>query len=313
MDWCEVLVRTTTSGGEIVGEIFQEAGARGVSVEDRADLEQYIQRKDDWEMLDEDLVESFGADVLVRAWFARDERLGDTLRDIRERLHSLLEMSLGLDLGKLTLETCDVQDEDWENNWKEYYKPFMVGERLWIRPAWEDQHCQGRVELVMEPGMAFGTGTHETTFLCLELAQDYIHGGETVLDVGCGTGILGIAALLLGAQSVLALDRDPIAVSAAGQNAQLNDIYTNFQAKTGDLLHGVEQQGDLIFANIIAEAVIALAPQAYEHLNAGGVLIASGIILAMQQAVTDALLAVGFEIEKVLDKGQWVAIAARKR
>ena len=221
---------------------------------------------------------------------------------------------LGLDipLGPLALATDDVRDEDWENNWKQYYKPFPVGERLLVRPVWEPSEGGDRLELVMEPGMAFGTGTHETTFLCLELLQGVVGSGDLVWDIGCGTGILGVAAVLLGAGQVVAVDRDPVAVSAARINGDLNQTGERLDVRQGDLLKGLVGTPRVIVANIIAEVVAGMAADAYASLTPGGAFLCSGIILAREELVRDALESAGFTVTDVRHMGEWVAMLACK-
>ena len=310
MDWREITVHTTTMGSEFVSDLLLQAGAAGTAVQDRAEVEAYMNEPRDWDMIDEEVLQGMSEDVLVQAWFPEDERLADTLQFIRDRLQVLHNTDVGCEVGSLEVTGAAVKDEDWENNWKKYYKPFTVGERLLICPAWEEENDPERVKLLIEPGMAFGTGTHETTFMCLQLGEKYIHGGEEIADVGCGTGILATAALLLGAKQALAIDRDPVAVSAATINARLNDVGDTLDARTGDLLKGVEQKFDLMFANIIAEVVAMMAPDAHAHLKKGAVLICSGIIKEKRTLVEDALRDAGFDLLEVLERGEWVAMAA---
>ncbi|MDD3242173.1 MAG: 50S ribosomal protein L11 methyltransferase [Eubacteriales bacterium] len=312
MDWKEVTVRTTTWGGDVVSDFMLQAGAQGTAIEDRAEVEEQASMPRDWDLIDENILASMDEDVLVRAWFPADERFPDTLAFLRASLDASRTPE-GIDMGKLTMEVEGVKDEDWENTWRQYYKPFEVGERLLVCPEWEQADPKGRLLLRMEPGMAFGTGTHETTFMCLELAQEYVKAGDRVYDIGCGTGILGAAALMLGAGSVTAVDRDPIAVDAARVNAALNGLQGRIDARQGNLLDDLEEPADLIFANIIAEVVAFMAPDAAAKLKCGGVLICSGIIRAKHAEVAQALEAAGFAIEQTKNKGEWVAMAARRR
>jgi ribosomal protein L11 methyltransferase len=312
MDWKQVTISTTTAGAEIVSEIFMEAGASGTAIEDRAEVEAQRHMPGGWDYIDDNVLANMSADVKVTAWYPMDGRLADTLAFIRQRLTDIKTMDLGFDTGSLYLETDNVRDEDWENNWKRYYKPFAVGDRLLVKPVWEAADARGRAVLEMEPGMAFGTGTHETTFMCLEMIEKYVRPGMLVWDVGCGTGILAVAAVLLGAAKAAAVDRDPVAVQAAGNNAALNRMEGRVEARGGDLMKGLEGAPELIVSNIVAEVIIPMAPEAYERLGPNGIFVCSGIILSREEAVREALDKAGFELLETKRMGEWVAIAARK-
>ena len=285
MDWKEVTITTTTAGAEIVSEIFLEAGATGTAIEDRAEVEAQQRLPGEWDYIDENILANMSMEVRVMAWYPVDGRLADTLAFIRQRLLDVKNIELGFDAGSLGLTTGDVRDEDWENSWKQYYKPFDVGERLLVKPVWEQIEANGRLVIEMEPGMAFGTGTHETTFMCLEQIEKTVKPGMLVWDIGCGTGILAVAAALLGAEKTVAVDRDPVAVSAAKINSALNHTEAKVDVREGDLMKGLVGQPDLIVANIIAEVIIPMAKDAYMKLKPGGLFICSGIILAREDAV----------------------------
>jgi ribosomal protein L11 methyltransferase len=290
-----------------------EAGAAGTAIADKADVEAQRHTPRDWDYIDENLLNNLSEQVKVTAWYPMDGRLADTLAFIRQRLIDVQAMDLGFDAGSLELASGDVRDEDWENNWKQYYKPFTVGERLLVKPVWEQADAEGRAVLEMEPGMAFGTGTHETTFMCMEMIEKNVGPGMLVWDIGCGTGILSVAALLLGAQNAVAVDRDPVAVLAAKNNAALNHMEGKVDAREGDLMRGLAGAPDLIVSNIIAEVIIPMASDAYRNVKPGGIFICSGIILSREEAVLQALANAGFKDVEVKRMGEWVAIAARKK
>lgn len=312
MDWKEVTVFTTTAGAEVVSNILMEAGASGTAIEDRAEVEAQQRLPQDWDYIDDNLLNNMSEEVKVTAWYPMDGRLADTLAFIRQRINDIKAMELGFDTGSLSLEADNVRDEDWENNWKQYYKPFAVGGRLLVKPVWEQADAQGRAVLEMEPGMAFGTGTHETTFMCLEMIEKYVQPGMLIWDIGCGTGILSMAAVLLGAAKAVAVDRDPVAVSAARNNAALNRLEGRVEAREGDLMKGLDGTPDIIVSNIVAEVIIPLASDAFKRLKPGGLFTCSGVILSREDAVYEALIKAGFVIIEGKRMGEWVAITARK-
>ncbi len=312
MDWKEITVITTTAGSELVSDVLVEAGAQGTAIEDRAEVEAQQRLPGDWDYIDENILKTMGDDVRVTAWYPVDGKLADTLAFIRVRLADLSALALEYDIGSLTVSTGDVRDEDWENNWKQYYKPFPVGERLLVLPVWEKADAGARKVLKMDPGMAFGTGTHETTFMCLEALETVVQPGMLVWDIGCGTSILAVAAALLGASHAVAVDRDSVAVSAARINSELNGVQGIVDVREGDLMKGLEGQPDLIVANIIAEVIVLMAQDAFDHLPPEGLFLCSGIIRAREQAVDEALRAAGFEVLNVNRMGEWVAMTARK-
>jgi ribosomal protein L11 methyltransferase len=219
---------------------------------------------------------------------------------------------LGFDAGSLTLSIGNVRDEDWAENWKKYYKPFRVGKRLLVKPVWETvPDDPDALVIEIDPGMAFGNGTHETTALCMAMIEERLHPGDAVLDVGTGSGILAIAAARLGAGAVLAVDLDPVAVRVAKENIERNGLSDRITAQEGDLLAGVQMQANVVVANIIADAIILLSGAVKQHIVPGGAFIASGIIREREQDVRDAMAAAGFTIEAAAHKGEWVALAAR--
>jgi ribosomal protein L11 methyltransferase len=315
MNWVEVTVHTTTEGSEIVANALEMVGAGGAVIEDKADIARYQRDEGDWDYIDDEIGSRMAEDVLVKSYLPDDARIPESLTLLRQSLAEIAAMDLGsLPVGTLAVETRGVNEEDWANNWKKYYKPFAVGSRLWVRPQWEQaQVPEGRVPIVMDPGMAFGTGTHETTFMCMELLEDYVRPGALVYDIGCGTGILAIAALRLGAKHAVAVDRDPVCVSAVHNNMALNGIdEQKLTVELGNLLDEQDGQRDVLVANIIADVIILMAGDGWEHIKPGGVMIASGIIKEKEADVRLALQNTGFTIEQAKHKGEWVAIAARK-
>lgn len=304
MEYTEVTVSTTTRGAEIVSDILMRLGAAGTQILDRADLPDPDKPTANWELMDQSVIDAMPEDVQVKAWF--DEK---TLPRIAGPLREQLAAVKGPDMGSLFVATQDVKEEDWSENWKQYYKPFRIGDHLVVKPTWESWEAQpGDLIIEIDPGMAFGTGTHETTAMCVALIEKYYRGG-TLLDVGTGSGILAIAAARLGARDIVAVDIDPDAVRVAKENVAHNGLSDRIDVKKGDLLQDLSQSFDFAVANILAPVICMLAAPLKKHLNAGGVFVCSGIISEAEQDVRDALLSAGYIIDEVRRKGDWAAFA----
>lgn len=313
MQWIEVTIHTNTQGADAMADVFFSMGITGVSIEDAADIALYQRESDEWDYIDESIFADRGEDVQVKAYIQDEPGAEKQIAQIRARAAEAASVP-GFDAGSGRVETKTLQEEDWSENWKQYYKPFTVGEKLAVTPYWEPYEAEdGRVVVTLEPGAAFGTGQHETTFLCLDLCQKYGKENGRVLDVGCGTGILGIAAVQLGARECLAVDRDEVAVSACRHNVALNGCEEKVTPVHGNLADQAEGQYDLIFANIVADAVIALLPEAKAHLAKNGTIIASGIILEREADVLAAADKAGLAVLDRKNKGEWVALALGER
>lgn len=312
MDWLEVTVRTNTAGADLISELLISAGAKGTSIEDRFDAFSEPTDATQWDLIDPSVIEKMDEDTLVHAYFPAATTDRDAIETLRARLAALTPEWLGFDAGKRVLEIANVREEDWAENWKKYYKPFRVGKHIVVRPVWEAYEPQDGDKIIsIDPGMAFGNGTHETTSMCLGLVEDYIKPGYEVLDVGTGSGILAIASVLMGAQSAVGIDLDPVAVRVANENIERNGLSDRVHAQVGDLVKGIDTQADVVFANIIADAVIMLSRAIRAHMKPGGVFICSGIILEREQDVLDALAEAGFVVDRIEHRGEWSAIAAR--
>ena len=315
MDWVEITVHTTTEGAEIVSEQLMQEGATGTMVEDRADIPDPSKPNGYWEMIDEKLIDSMPEDVLVHAWFEPDERFADRMGALSTRMAELRALALGFDLGTLEIGTQNVRDEDWSEVWKKFYKPFRAGKRLVVKPTWELYDAQEN-DLVMEidPGMAFGSGTHETTGMCLELLEDVMlkQPVNTVIDVGTGSGILAIGAAMLGAKDVLAIDIDPTAVKVAKENVEHNNLQNVIRAVEGNLLESTDGVCEVCVANIIADVICMFAKPLIPHIVEGGLFICSGIIKEREQDVVNALNEANYTILEIRRKGEWVAILSRR-
>ncbi len=273
---------------ELGAEICWELGSSGVTIID----------PEDWEKLKpEEKVRTENPPVAeVKAYFAEKVDPRPLLADYQ------LEAQISWQL---------IKEEDWRNEWKKYYHPLRVGRKFFIRPVWEEAEDADRLTLIIEPGVSFGSGTHPSTQLCLEFLENYITPESRVFDVGCGSGILAMAAAKLGAKQVWAVDNDPLAVKAARENFQLNNL--EIEVVEGDLLRQAQGQADLIAANIVAEVIIQLAPAVAAALTDGGIFLASGIYCERETEVEKFLTANQFELLARKREGEWTALAMRKR
>lgn len=312
MDWIETVVHTTSFGADLVSEHMMAEGATGTMVEDRADVPDPAKPNGYWELIDAHLIDRMPEDVLVHAWFTPDAGFQDRMAALGNRLQQAKAVA-GFDVGSLKLETRTVHDEDWAEVWKKFYKPFRAGQRLVVKPTWESFDPKPD-DLVIEidPGMAFGSGTHETTGMCLELLEEVLHGGEQVIDVGTGSGILAIGAARLGASKVLAIDIDPVAVRVAKENVEHNGLSDVIDAVQGDLLAKTDADCDVCVANIIADVICFFAEPLRAHIRTGGAFICSGIIKERENDVLTALNAAQYRVEKIVRKGEWVAMLSRR-
>jgi len=306
LNWLEIAVRTPPEGMEPVAEIFQELGAGGVIIEDPAVILRYAAEThpDEWAVSPGVTKDEM---PLIKGYLPMGDGLVKRLEGLKSAL-SRLNLSPAPEVNTRT-----VVEEDWANAWKAYYKPVRVGRRLVVKPSWEDYSAgEGDLVIEMDPGMAFGCGTHATTSLCLRLLEKYIRTGDKVYDVGTGSGILAIASAKLGAGRVLAVDLDPLACRVAAENVKRNGVVDKVQVLQGNLLELVEDSADLVVSNIIASIIAGFAPDASSALAPGGTFIASGIIRERAVEVRAAVAAAGLAVLEQLEEGQWVALVSRK-
>lgn len=314
MDWLKVTVLTTTQGAELVSQALIDCGASGgTQIEDKLDFTEEHRPAGMWDIMDPSLSADMREDVCVTAYYSAAWSAPDVLAHIRAEL-SRLQSVVGEDipLGKLAIETGGIDDENWAEFWKKDYKPFRIGKHLVVKPGWEEYApCDGDIVLEIDPGMAFGTGTHETTALCVTLIEEYMRPGDSVIDIGTGSGILAIAAVACGAKEALATDIDPLAVQVAEENALRNGCGEKITVRQGDLMDVVDRKAQIVVANIIADVICILAAPARECVEEGGVFICSGIAAEREEKVLRALEAAGFAAPDIRRKGEWVAMACR--
>lgn len=311
MKWNEVKIETASEAVEAIANILMEAGASGVAIEDALDIENF-QSDEYGEILDKETITSLKEGAYVAAYFPETIFLPEILPFIREEVAKLPEY--GLAIGKNELTVSEVAEENWATAWKKYYHPVHISRYLTIVPSWEEytpQHTDEKI-ITLDPGMAFGTGTHPTTRLTLQALEVTLRGGETVLDVGTGSGVLSIASKYLGADEVHAFDLDDVAVQAAQENMDLNAIASDVQVSANDLLKGIDTPADIIVANILADIIVLMVPDAWRLLKQEGTLIVSGIIHEKKQMVIDTLEAQGFEVDQVFQQKDWYAIILKK-
>jgi len=312
MKWSEIAIHTTHEATEAVANIFHEAGSSGVIIEDSAEPDRV--REDHFGEIYELEKKDYPSDgVIVKAYLPVNSFLIETMKDI-ERLISELP-SYGLNVGRNEIKTSEVDDEDWATAWKKYYHPVKISGRFTIVPTWEEYDPVDSDELIIEldPGMAFGTGTHPTTVLCMQALEKYVRKDDIVVDVGTGSGVLSIGAAMLGAKSVQALDLDVIAVTVAKENIALNNVQDIIDVTHGNLLESVKIQPNIIIANILAEVIISFSADAATLLPEDGLFIVSGIIGEKRDLVKDDLVEKGFEIIESVLMEDWVAIIAKKK
>lgn len=311
MKWSEFSIHTSNEAVDAISNILHEAGASGVVIEDSLELEK-VREQEFGEIYALDPVDFPTKGVIIKAYLPLNSFLGETVEEIKLAINNLA--SFDIDLGENKVSTCEVDEQDWSTSWKEYYHPVKISNRFTIVPTWEDYQPVESDELIIEldPGMAFGTGTHPTTVMSLQALEKHVDDTVNVIDVGTGSGVLAIGAALLGAKHVHALDLDEVAVRSAIENVELNHVSSQIDVVQGDLLDTVKEPAEVVVANILAEIILTFVEDAYTIVKPGGIYITSGIIEGRKEDVKQALIEAGFEIDEVMMMEDWVTIVSRK-
>lgn len=321
MNWIKVSVFTTSEGIEPVSGRLYQLGISGLEIEDEQDFKDFLENnKQYWDYVDEELVKKMEGETKVKTYVSDDTEGRELLIAIKSTLSELKQLDVNNEFGRLEIELDNMTEQDWANNWRQYFHQMEIGEKVMIKPEWEELNKPtDRVVFNIEPGMSFGTGSHYTTQLCIESLEKYITHGVKMLDLGCGSGILSIISLLLGADMAVAVDIDPNAVDTAYQNADRNGVDRGkYKVLSGNVLTDSDIQAEIsknkyevVAANIVADVIIGLAPKAKEYMAENGVFITSGIISDRLDDVKNALYENGFNIVSINQRKDWVSIVCR--
>ena len=318
MKWLQLCIDTAREGLEPLETMLTAMGIDGIEIEDEEDFRQFLENNEKyWDYVDDDLMAEKAGKCRIKFYLADDEDGIAQVAHVRIAMEQVKANNAGKNLGPMILTLEHVEDADWENNWKQYYQPIEIGQRLIIVPEWLQAETNGRTPLILDPGLAFGTGSHATTRMCLKQLDKRIPGGERVLDLGCGSGILSIAALCLGAKEAMACDIDEKAADVAYENAALNNIgKETYTVLAGDILTDDKLRTaigggyDVVLANIVADVIIALAPAVRGLLAENGVFLCSGIIDTRAEEVAGKLKEAGLKIVETTTEEGWYAFAA---
>ena len=321
MEWTEVNIFTATAGIELLCSKLTDIGIKGFAIQDAEDFNEFLENKNgQWDYIDDDLMGLSNCETRITVYLPSNSQGVDMLASIRAMLAEVKAADTAGEYGRLEAELSSIREEDWANNWKQYFKPLKVGEKLVIKPSWEEYTGEDdRIILEIDPASSFGTGQHHTTRLCLELLEKSLKKGDKLLDMGCGSGILSIGAMLLGAESAVAVDIEQNAAETAAENAAKNNIDLSvYRTYYGNILTDeklaaeIDGKYDIITANIVADVLIAMKDYFVRYLRDGGTLIVSGIIEERMDEVIDALLSVGFSSPEANVKEGWAAVKLTK-
>ena len=319
MQWIELTIKTAPAAIDLVCDRLTVLGFDSFIIDDQEQFHEFLeQNRQYWDYVDEDLEKQMQGLSQIRLYLEQNASVPETVESLKSQLAALRAQYPSVDFGSLDVQLANVKDEDWENNWKQYYKPMEIGERLLVIPEWEQENVKGqakyagKVPLILEPGLTFGTGSHATTRLCLTALEKHITGGQTVLDLGCGSGILSIAALLLGADHAVACDIDEKCMDVAYENAALNGVGRDrYTVRWGDVVtdQALRQElggpYDVVVANIVADVIKALASTVRPLVKEGGIFLCSGIIDDRAEEVAQCLRDNGWTIAETRSSEGW--------
>ena len=312
LKWSEISIHTTNEAVEPISNILHEAGASGVVIEDPLELvkEREDQFGEIYQLNPQDYPEE---GVIVKAYLPVNSFLGETVDEIKEAVNNLILFNI--DIGKNSVSVSEVNEEEWATAWKKYYHPVKISERFTVVPTWEEYTPVSSDELIIEldPGMAFGTGTHPTTVMSIQGLERFVKKDDVVIDVGTGSGVLSIAAAMLGAKKVTALDLDEVAVQSAKMNIKLNKVHPVVDVFQNNLLEGIQEKADVIVANILAEVIVRFTDAAAQCLKPGGYFITAGIIQQKKDEVKESIESAGFQIEETVQMEDWVSFIAKRK
>lgn len=315
MEWIKVAICTTNEGIDTICDKLYDIGFMNTQIEDELEFTEFLEdNKKYWDYVDDELIESKKGETKVIIYIENNDTAHDQINLIKTMLEPLKGNQT---LGSLNIETDGINEEDWANNWKAFFKPIPVGEKILIQPEWEKYQGEtDRIVFTVNPGLTFGTGTHNSTKLCIAELEKIITPNTNMIDIGCGSGILSIISLLLGAKNAVALDIDPNSVHVAYENAQMNNVDTNlYHVYSGDILTDKQlidkisdKKYDVVVANIVADVIIALLPTVKDIIAKGGKFVCSGIINERLPDVTGAMNKQNITINHTVTDGEWSAV-----
>ena len=319
MQWIEVTIQTAPSAIDLVADRLTVLGFDSFIIDDETDFHEFLEEnRQYWDYVDEELEKKMHGVSQIRLYLEQAPQAPESVALLKDQMQALRLQYPTTELGSLEISLENVKDEDWENNWKEYYQPLPIGERLLVVPEWlHPENPENRVEVLLDPGMIFGTGAHASTQMCMRELEHAIQGGENVLDLGSGSGILSITALLLGARHATGVDIDPKAEDIARENAAINQLYSDrFTAVTGDvildasMMDRLKDHYDIVLANIVADVIIPLCPVVPHFLSEDSVFICSGILNTRLHEVIEAVEAAGLQVLSTEQQDDWCRVTA---